>query len=134
MNLTRSQLAKESNINTETIRYYLKRGLVAEPPRTESGYRLFPTETVKRISFIKRSQELGFTLEEIKELLTISDHRSCHDAKEVKEITDNKIEQIEKKIKDLQRMKDALELLSIECPGKGFSVDECSIIKSLAGE
>ncbi|MGO4886188.1 MerR family transcriptional regulator [Anaerobacillus sp. MEB173] len=134
MSLTRAEVAKQAKINTETIRYYLKRGLISEPPRTESGYRLYPIETVQRIAFIKRSQELGFTLEEIKDLLQISDERSCHDALEVQQMTDKKIEEINKKIEDLKKMKAALETLSTQCPGEGFSIHECPIIKSLAGE
>ncbi|MCD8502155.1 MAG: MerR family transcriptional regulator [Bacillaceae bacterium] len=70
--LTISQVAREANVNIETIRYYERRGLISEPPRTESGYRKFPQEVVNDIKFIKRTQDLGFTLEEIKSLLSAS--------------------------------------------------------------
>jgi DNA-binding transcriptional MerR regulator len=70
--LTISQVAKEANVNIETIRYYERRGLIPEPPRNKSGYRKFPKTLVKDIQFIKRTQDLGFPLEEIKSLLNAS--------------------------------------------------------------
>ncbi len=64
-------LAKRANVNTETLRYYEREGLLPEPERTESGYRLYADEDVKRVQFIKRAQELGFSLKEVKELLAL---------------------------------------------------------------
>ena len=69
--LTRKQLADQSGVGLETLRYYEREGLILEPPRTESGYRQYPLETAKRIRFIKRAQGLGFTLPEVKELLSL---------------------------------------------------------------
>ncbi|MFF0826290.1 MerR family transcriptional regulator [Brevibacillus sp. NPDC003359] len=69
--LTRSQVASEAKVHIETVRYYEKRGLIATTPRNESGYRMFPQQTVTDIQFIKRAQEIGFTLEEIKNLLSL---------------------------------------------------------------
>lgn len=69
--LTIGEIARQSNVHVETIRYYEKRGLIAEPPRTESGYRMFSQETITEIKMIKHAQELGFTLEEIKKILAI---------------------------------------------------------------
>ena len=66
-----SEVAEKSNVNIETVRYYEKRQLIPEPPRTRAGYRIFSLEDVDRIKFIKRSQELGFTLNEIKQLISI---------------------------------------------------------------
>ena len=134
VSLTRSQLAKESNVNAETIRYYINRGLIADPPRSDSGYRLFPIETVQRIIFIKRSQELGFTLEEILQLLRVSDDKESHDAIEIQQMTEKKIKEIDAKLNDLNKMKSALEELAKQCPGAGHSIHECPIIHSLAGE
>ena len=68
---TTGQLAKRANVNIETIRYYERRGIIPEPPRRESGYRQYPDNAVARIQFIKRAQELGFTLEEIQSLLDL---------------------------------------------------------------
>lgn len=77
--LTISQVARKANVNIETVRYYEKTGLISKPPRMESGYRCFPPEVVKQITFVKRAQELGFTLSEIKELITIAngEHYNC---------------------------------------------------------
>ncbi len=63
--LTVGQLAKDTHVNVETIRYYERRGLIPPPPRHESGYRQFSKETIARVRFIKRAQEVGFTLKEI---------------------------------------------------------------------
>jgi DNA-binding transcriptional MerR regulator len=70
--LTISQVAKQANVNIATIRYYERRGLISEPPRDKSGYRKFSEEVVKDIQFIKRTQDMGFTLDEIKRLLDVS--------------------------------------------------------------
>jgi DNA-binding transcriptional MerR regulator len=76
--LTISQVAKASNVNIETIRYYERRGLIPEPPRTNSGYRMFSYEVIRDIQFIKRAQDVGFTLEEIKKLLSASNTEEFH--------------------------------------------------------
>jgi len=71
MALTIGQVAKRSGIGIETLRYYERKGLVEEPPRTESGYRQYPEDVVARIRFIRRAKELGFKLSEISELLSL---------------------------------------------------------------
>jgi Hg(II)-responsive transcriptional regulator len=130
--LTRSQVAKASNVNIETIRYYERRGLISEPPRTESGYRMFSQEVIKDIQFIKRTQELGFTLEEIKKLLTTShSDDEKFDSEEVYRFAISKVQEIETKIKDLTQMKAFLEDLAEKCPGSGIPKNECPILKNL---
>jgi len=69
--LTISCLAKQAGVNLETVRYYERRGLLPRPPRNASGYRLFPAEAARRLRFIRRAQELGFSLTEIRELLLL---------------------------------------------------------------
>jgi DNA-binding transcriptional MerR regulator len=69
--LTIGEVAKQAHVRIETLRYYERTGLVASPPRSESNYRLYPQETVRRVQFIKRAQELGFSLKEIMELLSL---------------------------------------------------------------
>ncbi len=127
--LTIGQLAKKAEVNIETIRYYERRGLIPEPPRLASGYRQYPLETVTRILFIKHAKELGFSLKEINELLTlrIDKNTTCSD---VKRKAEDKISDIEEKIKSLQRMKKALAKLTKECSGRG-SVSECPILEAL---
>ena len=69
--LTIGRLAKEVGINLDTVRYYERRGLLPKPPRTASGYRLFPAEAVRRLRFIRRAQEIGFSLRDIRDLLSL---------------------------------------------------------------
>lgn len=130
--LTISKVAKKSNINLETIRYYEKRGLIPEPPRSESGYRMYSSDTVDRIKFIKRAQELGFTLNEIEQLLYISE--GGHDALAVKNFTNEKIKEVNEKINDLIQIKKTLEELLRDCPADGTPTSKCPIIQVLKKE
>lgn len=100
-----SEVAEKSNVNIETVRYYEKRQLIPEPPRTRAGYRIFSLEDVDRIKFIKRSQELGFTLNEIKQLISISDDKTQVNSEEVLQHSAQKIDEIEAQIKDLEKIK-----------------------------
>lgn len=128
-----SEVAERSNVNIETVRYYEKRHLIPEPPRTEAGYRLFSSEDVERIKFIKRSQELGFTLNEIKKLIAISEDESRFEPGEVFHFATQKIQEIEAQIKDLEKIKSSLQELSALCSGLGNAQCGCPIIKSLTG-
>lgn len=130
--LTIGQVAREANVNIETIRYYERRGLIFEPPRTESGYRKFPLEVVEDIKFIKRTQDLGFTLEEIKSLLSASNDEKFR-SDEMRDFATSKIKEIETKIHDLHQMKTLLEDLAEKCPGFGVSKSECPLIKNFKG-
>ncbi|GED34783.1 MerR family transcriptional regulator [Brevibacillus centrosporus] len=129
--LTISQVAKSSNVNIETIRYYERRGLISEPPRTDSGYRMFPPRVVQDIEFIKRAQDLGFTLEEIKDLLSASRGDEEFHSEEMHDFASGKIEEIEKKIRDLNEMKLLLEALVEKCPRSGVPKNQCPIINQL---
>lgn len=128
-NLTIGQLAKEAQVNVETVRYYERRGLVPEPPRRESGYRQYSPDSVARIRFIKRAQELGFSLREISELLAlrIDPYTTCGDIKRKAEL---KIADIEGKIRTLRNMKSALTKLVSSCRGRG-PTSECPILEML---
>lgn len=116
-------------MNVETVRYYERKGLLPKPPRGASGYRQFPADAVRRLQFIRRAQELGFSLEEIRELLALrlSPGTSCA---EVKSRTEAKIAQIESKIGELAAMKRVLRKLANSCAGRG-AIDECPILASL---
>ncbi len=116
--LTTGQIAKRAGVNIESIRYYERRGIIPEPRRRESGYRLYPSNTVTRIRFIKHAKELGFSLKEINELLTLRLDKNTP-CSEVKRRAEDKISDIEEKIKSLQKMKKALVKLTKECSGKG---------------
>lgn len=127
--LTIGQLAKETHVGVETIRYYERRGLLPEPPRRESGYRQFPPEAVRRIGFIKRAQNLGFTLREISRLLAFSDGQEagCED---VRQFALEKIREIETKIDHFVKLRQVLLDLVGKCQGEGPLTD-CPIIESL---
>jgi DNA-binding transcriptional MerR regulator len=107
--LTISQVARASNVPIETVRYYEKRGLITKPPRSESGYRMFSYETVEDIRLIKRAQEIGFTLEEIREILKIYKQDDYFPTSEMHQFAMAKVQEIEAKINQLQKFKALLE-------------------------
>ena len=110
--LTIGRLAKVAGVNIETIRYYQRRGLVEEPLKPAGGYRRYSSSTVSRVRFIKRAQHLGFTLEEITELLRLEDGQSC---RETRLLAEQKLAAIERRIADLTRMRGMLKDLIAEC-------------------
>ncbi len=130
--LTIGELANRSRVNLETIRYYEREKLLPAPPRLQSGYRSFPSESVKRIRFIKQAQELGFSLKEIKELLELQIDPSSTGG-DVRKRAEAKIADIEAKIKTLSAMKKALTQLTSACNGEGL-ISECPILESLGSE
>ena len=132
MPLKIGEVAERGAVNLQTIRYYEREGLLPEPPRLESGYRMFPESTVGRVRFIKRAQELGFTLSEIKELLSLRVDRQ-RGSGAVKALAEAKVRDIEGKIRALEAMKRALTHLSGMCSGRG-PASECPILESLDSE
>lgn len=127
--LTIGWAAKAAGVNVETLRYYERRGLLPEPPRTGTGYRLYDTESVTRLRFIKEAQGLGFTLEEIQELLIlrVDSENSCAD---VRARAEQKVADIEDKIHSLQQMRNALQKLIAACAADG-PAGECPFLESL---
>ena len=127
--LTIGEVAKRAGVHVETLRYYERRGLIEEPPRTSSNYRMFPLESVRRIRFIKRAQELGFSLEEIGELLSLraAPKAQCGD---VRRRAEAKLDDIDEKMRDLRRMKKALSGLVAQCSGRG-PISECPILEAI---
>lgn len=130
--LTSGQLAKETRVGVETIRYYERRGLIPKVPRRESGYRQYPQDMVLRIRFIKRAQELGFSLKEISELLSlrVDPNTTCADVRKRAEV---KVADVDEKIQILQRMRRVLVKLIRRCQGRG-PTSECPILEALASE
>ncbi|MGB4782260.1 MerR family transcriptional regulator [Candidatus Methylomirabilis sp.] len=127
--LTIGQVAKQAQVNIETIRYYERRGLIPEPPRRESGYRQYAPDAVKRITFIKRAQELGFSLREIQELLSLRVDPGTTTG-DIKGRAEAKLADIDTKLRDLKRMKTALVKLTAACRGRG-PTSECPILDAL---
>jgi Hg(II)-responsive transcriptional regulator len=125
---TIGRLADAAGVGIDTVRFYERRGLLPTPKRTASGYRLYDAESISRIRFVRRAKDLGFTLDEIQNLLKLQDNAGPK--AEVKAITKLKLEQIDAKITDLTRMRSVLESLSAECSGKG-SVSGCPIIEAM---
>jgi len=130
--LTIGRLARLGGVNLETIRYYEREGLLQEPPRTQAGYRLFPSETVRRLRFIKRAQGLGFSLGEIRELLALRMKPGTR-REHIRERAQAKIANIEQKIQTLTSMKKTLRNLTQRCDGCG-PLSDCPILESLDEE
>jgi MerR family mercuric resistance operon transcriptional regulator len=130
--LTIGQLAKHAGVGVETVRFYERKGLLDEPPRRESGYRQYALEVVARLQFIRRAKELGFSLKEIGDLLSLRvDPASTCD--EVKSRAEAKITDIDTKLRDLQRMKAALVTLAAACNGSG-PISQCPILDAMGSE
>jgi MerR family transcriptional regulator, copper efflux regulator len=127
--LTIGRLARLCGVNLETVRYYERRGLLPKPPRTPAGYRQFPTETVDRLRFIKRAQELGFSLEEISELLALRIEPEQKRA-DIRARVTSKIAELEGKIGALTAMKNTLRGLVEQC--ERYGSDGCPILASMA--
>ena len=127
--LTIGTVARQAGVGVETIRFYERVGLIEDPPRRESGYRQYPEEAVARVRFVRRAKDLGFTLKEIKELLSLraSPKSRCVD---VRMRAEAKIEDIERKVRALQGMKKALVKLTAACRGRG-PVTKCPILEAL---
>lgn len=121
-------LSTQTGCNIETIRYYEREGLMPDPPRTDGGHRLYEEEHVKRLTFIRRSRELGFTLDEVRGLLRLVDggHYTCA---EVRTLTLEHLEEIRRKTTDLKRLGKVLKEMAAQCTGD--EVPECPIIEAL---
>ena len=129
--LTIGKLAAQAGVAVDTVRYYEHTGLLPEPPRRVSGYRVYPADTVKRLRFIRRAKTLGFTLPEIGELLALAAPRA--DVRKVKQAAQAKLQLLDEKIAELERIRSGLHQLVTHCPGHGDSSD-CPILNALNEE
>ncbi|WP_413626008.1 heavy metal-responsive transcriptional regulator [Luteibacter sp. Lutesp34] len=128
--LTIGRVAQSAGVAIDTIRFYEREGLLPEPRRRPSGYREYDMGTVARLRFIRRAKDLGFTLEEVRELLALSADR--HGGVEgVRERAAARLHAIEERIAELQRVRDGLAELVEACPGHG-APEDCPILKALA--
>ena len=127
---TIGEISARARVRVATMRYYERRGLVPRPPRSVSNYRLYPEDTVRRVRFIKRAQELGFSLKEIKELLTLRAASGTR-CEQVRERAAAKIKDIEEKVESLRAMRTALSRLIVECAGQGPVTKGCPILEAL---
>ena len=127
--LSIGEVARRSGVGVETVRFYERGGMIEEPPRRPSGYRQYPEDVIVRIQFIRRAKELGFTLKEIKELLSLRMDSSTQ-CEDIRQRSITKIDDIETRIAVLERMKAALVKLTAACDGQG-SVSDCPILDFL---
>ncbi len=127
--LTIGELARRAGVNVQTIRYYERRNLLPNPRRTESNYRTYLGDTLRRVRFIKRAQQLGFSLKEIQELLSLraSPRSRCA---AVRRRSQAKLADIDEKIRTLEAMRGALSKLVRACSGHG-PISDCPILDSL---
>jgi Hg(II)-responsive transcriptional regulator len=127
--LSIGQVARKAGVGVETVRFYEREGLLEEPPRRASGYRQYSEQVVTRLRFIKRAQQLGFSLKEISELLLlrVDDQTSCE---EVKLRTEAKLAEVERKMVELQRMRQALLQVHSLCTGQGLT-GPCPMLDAL---
>ncbi len=121
-------LSRRSGVHIETIRFYERIGILPKPPRTQGGHRVYGQGHLKRLSFVRRSRELGFTLDEVRGLLGLVDSGD-YTCAEVKEITLHHLADVRRKIADLRRLERALAEIVAKC--KGRKVPECPVIDAL---
>lgn len=121
------EVATRADVNIDTVRYYERTGLLPEPKRRPSGYRAYDSNTIRRLRFIRRAKTLGFTLEEIGELLSISGQR---DVAAAKAAARRKLASVDQRLAELQRIRDALAGLVEACPGHG-ATEHCPILAAL---
>ena len=130
--MTISKIAKEAGVGIETIRFYERKGLVDQPPKPSSGgFRIYPAEVAERIRFIRQAQELGFSLSEVQELLSLRTDPAT-DCADVLERAQAKLNEVNRKIALMKGIQTALQKLIKACPGQG-ALHLCSIIEAIEG-
>jgi Zn(II)-responsive transcriptional regulator len=129
-NLGIGQLAKRAGVAIDTVRYYERNGLLSPSTRLASGYRRYGDAELGRLRFIRRAKALGFTLEDIRELLSLSNERSVA---KVKRAAEAKLADVEHRIEELERIRDGLRTLVKACPGHGRA-EACPILNALNAE
>ena len=130
--VTIGAVARQAGVGIDTIRYYEREGLLPEPRRRASGYRDYGPGVIERLRFVRRAKDLGFTLEDIRELLALSgDHE--RGVKGVKQRAEARLDEVERRIRELQRMKRGLRQLIDACPGRG-ALEQCPILRALGGD
>ena len=125
MTMTIGRIAESTGVGVQTLRFYEREGLIEPPARSSSGYRAYDESVVTRLNFIRRAQNLGFTLKEIRELIELH-YKPNSDCSDITEVAGAKLDAVEQKISDLQQMRDTLKTLLTSC--RGGSTAECSVI------
>jgi len=125
------ELAKQSGLSAHTLRFYEKQGLIQASTRGENNYRIYNQADLGTAKFIKRSRDMGFSLEEVEVFLSIRADKPAHICRDAKNIAQQKILDVEQKIKEMQQVLIALHKLSDACCGGEESAEFCSIIDAL---
>jgi MerR family copper efflux transcriptional regulator len=129
MSLTIGNVAEAAGVGVQAIRFYEREGLIAKPARTKSGYRQYEAATINQLRFIRRAQDLGFTLKEIRELVALETVDGA-DCEGVCDAATAKVDAVQKKIEDLTRIKTELEALIHSCAGS-VPIRQCKIMECL---
>lgn len=127
---TVGELARDAGCKSETVHYYERAGLLPEPPRSAGGHRQYRREHLKRLNFIRRSRELGFSLAEVRELLQLVDEPD-HRCEEMQGALLRHAEEVRQKITDLRRLERALKVMAADCGGGAAEMTQCPIVEAL---
>lgn len=130
VDMTIGKLAKAAGVGVETIRFYERKGLIRKPPKKDGGFRSYSYEAVTRIRFIRRAQQLGFTLREVKDLVELQSKRKMTGG-QVQKKADQKIQEIQTKISDLKKIEESLRQLSRVCGEGEQAIKECRFLDCL---
>ena len=126
-----SELAAKTGLSTHTIRFYEKHGLINASERSEAGYRYYDDVDIRRAQFVKTARNIGFSLEDISQLLSIRVDKTSHSCQEVTDITQHKLDEVNEKISELESMQNTLQILLKSCCGGPEKATHCSIIEAL---
>jgi MerR family Zn(II)-responsive transcriptional regulator of zntA len=126
-----SELAEQTGLTAHTLRFYEKHGLIRASERSEAGYRYYNDADVRRAEFVKTARNIGFSLDDIGQLLSIRLDKDSHSCQEVTDITEHKLNEVNGKIAELQMMQQALQRLLASCCGGPENATHCSIIEAL---
>ena len=126
------ELAQRTGVGIDTVRYYEREGLLPRAQRLASGYRVYSDHDARRLRFVRRAKSLGFTLQEIRDLLALSDRRD-DDMATMRTAAIEKLGAVEAKLAELHRIRAGLETLVASCPGHG-ALEQCPILNALAGD
>ncbi len=122
------QLARAGNVNIDTVRYYERKNLLMPDARTQSGYRQYSGESVRRLRFIRKAQGLGFSLKEIGNMLDMSTSTDA-ECGNIKQYAEKKIDDIQARISDLKKIRDGLKQIAKACPGGDSPLENCTILE-----
>ena len=129
-----SELSARTVLSTHTLRFYEKHGLISASERSEAGYRYYSDTDVRRVEFVRSARHIGFSLNDISELLSIRVDKSSHSCQDVTDITEAKLEEVNTRIAELQSMQQTLQILLDSCCGGPESATHCSIMEALEAE